>query len=875
MALANFSLRAIKRRKTRAALTILCVVIGVAVFSGANVGADGVESAYVRQLLSTFGDVDITLQNSSSLYFVYYNQSLINEISSIQHITAVAPRIAKMQTFWFNGTPDNQIYLYAIDPELDSAFGEVTPSDILNQLKNNNSIINKITFEKFNLSSGDVIRFYDPFIPVNVSVTILQSVTFSGKFVLEKSQSIIVMNISDVQKILSIPNQASEIVIKVDDYRNIDGVLSELESRFGNAFNYYSQKKDALERSSTNILTLRASLSVFAGISLAVTAVLIVNVMFMNINERKRDLGIMRAIGASKLQIFSYVLIETIIYGIVGSIIGTLSSILLSNFMLQFLGSAISTIATLGDIVLVLNPFTILTSFILGVLFVALSGIYPALSAAKINILETIRPRAKGISKKRINKIGLIFGLIFIILGSLIPIILGPNILLSSLFIPTQLGITALITGGLILIFASILLYVAKTLGSLFSPILAESKIIIHRNVARNRKRSSLMFTMVTLGIVFVIFFSSLAATFTATFTTVIRVFTGSDIKLTTNTPIPYNFTSTLNLISGVQDSTPSYEKLCSIKDSPDIGVGLIFINSSNYLNIFPQVQTIAGASATDAFNILSSENRTIILSDKLLENLSLSIGNNITLIITPEAGVPTEVNFTIVATIDQFYGYPQYMFSARQLSNLYGAFTDISQLEDLINVDQVKTFFIKVESDADQLEVKEEIELQLTGVIEGFSVISAKEWEMEISDIISEFTNVVYFFIAFSLIVAGIGLATTMIVAVSERKQEIGILKALGMSKSQILKMVMGEGVIITIIGLLVGIGGGIYLWFLFLEFIVLKSPRLFFEVPFVIPIEIIVVLTVVCVLIALIASFYPAYKAMKMEIVDAIRKE
>ena len=186
MGLTNISFRTIKRKKSRAALTILCVVIGVAVFSGANVGADGVENAYVTQLLSTFGDVDISVQNSTSLFLINYNQSLLDEMEGIIHIDSVSPRLTQpTQTFWFNGTGNNTIFLYAIDPDLDSEFGEVYPPEILNQLENNNTVINEITADIYNLTKNQEIWFYNPYFGINESIKILEIASFSGKFTLE------------------------------------------------------------------------------------------------------------------------------------------------------------------------------------------------------------------------------------------------------------------------------------------------------------------------------------------------------------------------------------------------------------------------------------------------------------------------------------------------------------------------------------------------------------------------------------------------------------------------------------------------------------------------------------------------------------------
>ncbi len=874
MGLLKTSLRTVKKRKSRAALIIICITIGVAVFAGANVGADGVENAYVTRLLSTFGDVDLTLSNSSNpLYSIQYNQSLLSQLLNTPHVEAVAPRISTLQTFWFNSTGNNTLLLIGIDNILDNQFGSVTPPGLVNQLHGNNCIINQVAAEIFNLTSGENIGLYSPLIGVNETVHIIGVGVFQGKFSVEKSTPIIVLNIEFIQSLFHLENQATEIVLKIDSYRNIETVINNLRNIYGDKFTYYSQKLEALEKSESNILVLRGALNIFSILALIVTFVLIIVVMLMNISERKRDLGIMRSIGASTRQIFSYVIIETLLYGLIGSTVGTLTGIFLSTYMLDFLGAAISTITTLGELSIILNPVTLITCFSTGMIIVLLAGNIPAIAATRITILETFRPKMKGIARVNVLKKSLILGVILLISGSITLYLLGGGMILTGNFTPILLS-TALITAGLIIFFSSSLYYVSRGVSTIFKPLLKESKAIIERYIARNRTRTTFTFTMVAIGIVFVIFFSSLAVTFTATFSTVIRVFTGSDIKMQVNPAVNYNFTAELRTLPGVQAVSPSYESWCTITGE-DFKIALIFIDPDSFLDVYPRINTASGPAIEDALNTLKSVNKTIILAKKAADLLNLTVGDTITLNVKNINGSTTPIDFNIVALVEQFYGYPQYMFNIRAFGDIYGAYISISQLEDVIGTSNVEVFFIKLQTGVDQIQVKNELENILSPRFESLTLISAREWENQISSIIESFSNVVYFFVGFSFIVAAIGIGIIMIVAVSERRQEIGILKAIGMSRKQVLKLVVCEAVIITVIGLIVGIGGGLYLWFLFLNRIVSTASNLFFELPFIIPVNIIIYMIVTGVLIALAASAYPAYRAMKLEVIDALRRE
>ncbi|MEM2906820.1 MAG: FtsX-like permease family protein, partial [Candidatus Odinarchaeota archaeon] len=341
-----------------------------------------------------------------------------------------------------------------------------------------------------------------------------------------------------------------------------------------------------------------------------------------------------------------------------------------------------------------------------------------------------------------------------------------------------------------------------------------------------------------------------------------------------TNPSIDYNFTSELNMLPGVYATTPSYESWCTVPGE-EFKIALIFTDPDSFTDVFPNVNTASGPAIEQALKILESTNKTVILAKKAAELLGLSVGDNITLDVKNINGSTTAIDFNIIALVEQFYGYPQYMFNIRAFGDIYGAYISISQLQDIIGTSRVDTFFIKIQPGVDQIQVKDDLENLLIPRFESLTLISAREWETQIASIVERFSNVVYFFVAFSFIVAAIGIGIIMIVAVSERKREIGMLKAMGMSRNQVLKLVIGEATIITIIGLVVGIGGGLYLWFLFLNRVVSTASNLFFELPFIIPLDIIGYMVATGLIIAFAASAYPAYRAMKLDIIDAIRRD
>ena len=877
MNLHGIPIRGIKRRRTRAVLTVICILIGVTVFSGTNVAADGIQHAYVSQLLETVGDVDIDIRNAT-WDTIHGIDQVIAQVESIEGVQAASPRITETQPLELNGT-SYQFTLLAFDPVKDSVFGKIDPPSAIDEMQNNDCLINDFASERYNLASGDAINLviweYQPIPHVvkNVTLYVRSVVNVTGKLSGGWVSPMVLLDLSTAQQIYDMGGGANHIAVKVRNVLRVGDVVSRIENSLGSDYWVYSQKEQILKDAEANVVMVRVAMSTFAGIALAVTAVLIVNVMLMNVNERKRELGILRTIGASRSQIFRLVLFETSIYGIIGSAIGAVFGILLSTLLLQIGSQTFANLVSLGEIQLIINPFTLILSFGAGMLFVTIGAIYPAYSAARIDVLGVIRPRMKGVKKEKISKRMVMGGIILIILGFFLLASFGLDLMMTLLMIPVQLAVTAMVTAGLILAFGGALYYIGKGIVTMLKPLVTTSQAVIERNISRNRRRTGLTFTMITIGLVFVIFFSSLSGTLLATFSSAIKIFVGSDIRIATSETASFTYDQTIESISGVYLSSPFVHMGASLSNHTGFYAGMIFVNASKYHRIAEQFTTIEGAPAETAFNQLLSNNRSIIISDDLAKNRSIDVGDSLWISIWVNlTQIPVE--FEVVATTQSFYGFPQYMFEVPGYTDAFGVYGSLEALMELFNITETRDFMVKVENNVDSIEVAQDLENRLGLDFTSVGVISSKEREQMIGDIVGQFMNIIYFFVGFALAVAALGMTTSMIVSVTERKREIAILKALGMSRGQVMKMVIGEAIAITIIGAAVGIMGGLLLWYLFLSQVVWPSSIIFFPMPFVIPLETIVIATTICISIAIGASFYPARKAMDLEIVEAMRK-
>ena len=210
----------------------------------------------------------------------------------------------------------------------------------------------------------------------------------------------IVINGDNFDQIFSISGY-SFVIISVKDIEVIDEAEDYLESRL-------NKKKDTISimvmRDITESITsvfgmLALVLSAIGGISLVVAGISILNVMLISVMERIKEIGVMRAIGAYKSEVTRMFIYETLVLGIVASVIGAALSILCGYFinsmiLTAFFGPKMMEQTGLTIFSLLFNPLALLSiaeGFLIGITVTFVSGLYPAVRAARMSPVEALR----------------------------------------------------------------------------------------------------------------------------------------------------------------------------------------------------------------------------------------------------------------------------------------------------------------------------------------------------------------------------------------------------------------------------------------------------------------------------------------------------
>jgi putative ABC transport system permease protein len=355
------------------------------------------------------------------------------------------------------------------------------------------------------------------------------------------------------------------------------------------------------------------------------------------------------------------------------------------------------------------------------------------------------------------------------------------------------------------------------------------------------------------------------------------------DIIVTTNTGAPPTLAGNLSRIEGVHwtNDTPDEEwrpgvsvaELTGAKfeiwDNEETSL-LVAVNSSTYPLAIEQDLIEPDPNVTDIVGLFdqlggTGDNKCII-SDRLADELQVKVGQKTKLEISAH-GNSTE--FTIIGIVhNDLIGYP---------SGGYFCIIDLEKYYDFGFDDDVHIFYVKLRNQhwngtvVDQDKVAQKI-LDLYGDEYNLSIIKTKDIVEEWKVNVGETTQFMATLSSSSIIIALLCLATTMIRIVQERQREIGLLRSVGYYRSEIIKLLLGESLLLAVLGLTVGIINGYILAASYLPHFkeIGFTP---YEVEFVFPALQTITVAILGLIVAVAGTAFPAYKALRMSPAQAVR--
>lgn len=576
---------------------------------------------------------------------------------------------------------------------------------------------------------------------------------------------------------------------------------------------------------------------VFALIALFVGSFIIYNTFSILVAQRTREMALLRAIGASRRQVTMSVLFEAFIVGVIASVLGLLAGIGVAVGLKALLaGFGFDLPATS----LAIEPTTAVWSLLLGVVVSVFAAWFPARRGAKVPPIAAMRDVAiDHVGRPRL-RIGV--GAVLAALGLLMlfsGLAGGDNALAMVGFgaLLTLLAVTAL--GPLAA------RPVSAVLGRPVAALKGTSGVLARENAMRNPRRTSTTASALMIGVALIGFITIFASSAKASIDEIFdQQFTG-DFVMDTET---FGF-------GGVSPQmADELRELPEVKAVSPVRVGAAEVDGKGAsFQAFKasELDDIADLDVQQGSLDDLDENSFAILDEKA-EDEGWEIGTKVPFFFTD--GGRKEL------TVKVIYGN-------KELANRY--FVDVSVLDANVADQYDSIVFAKL---ADGVSV-DEARPAITAITDRYPNVKLEDRDQFIEDQsgqINQMLALIYVLLFLAIIIALFGIANTLALSIVERTRELGLLRALGMTRKQLKAMIRWEAVLIALFGTIGGLSVGTFFAWAMMQALEEEGFKAFN-----VPVLQLVIIAIVAALFGVVAAMLPARRASKLNVLKAISSE
>ena len=599
------------------------------------------------------------------------------------------------------------------------------------------------------------------------------------------------------------------------------------------------------------LATYQLGLTFFSLIAIFVGAFLIYNTFSMTVVERTREIGMLRAIGMSRVYILRMVLVEALILALIGSGLGILTGLFLARGLIR-ISNAVA--ATAGGF-LALPWQGIVQGLVVGIGVTLLAALVPAIQAASTSPLQALQVRAR---RAESNHSVLWFTGLGLMLSGWVIIFLIPWRREATFAIGIA-GVFAVFLGATMTVTLAVpwLERLAQPLARL---LYRNEGRIGSANVSRAAGRTTLTVASLMVALTMIISIGSQAFSFRSDIETWIDNALGGDLYVRSPVPMRESFQRQLENIAGVEVASPGrYLRIRAAPgqlpaDSPkDDELFFNAIDPETYRQIADVEFAVGQGDAETNWQRLE-QGSAVFISKDIGDAYQLKQGDELVLL-TNRGAHP----FTVAAEIVDFAGEGKIVT---------GTYADLHRWFAEYGADR---FTVKISPGAEVTAVAEEIEQRFADR-RHISVQTIQDFKESIFTVMNQAFRLFDVLNLIGVIIGALGVINTLTMNVMERQREIGSLRSLGLTRSQVLRMVLAEALTLGIMGGIYGLGIG-YL----MAHILIRGTNLMigYDLVFLFTARPFLIGILIALGIAQLAGFLPARRAAAVNIIEAIQHE
>jgi putative ABC transport system permease protein len=607
--------------------------------------------------------------------------------------------------------------------------------------------------------------------------------------------------------------------------------------------------KESADRSSEeirdNLSFLPTFLLVFGFIAVFVGSFLIFNTFSITVAQRVTEFGMLRTLGASRGQILTTVMVEALAIGLLGAVIGIGGGFLIAQLLSALLKAFEVDLPTTSQ---VLEPRTIVVSLIVGVAVTFVSSLIPALRSTRVPPIAALHAFVPTPSRRR----RLLYLALAILLGAV-----GLAMVLIGLFGGADAGAAAgLMGGGAVVIVIAVSLFSPR----LVPPLAAFAGWPLERlrqllgrlakeNAQRNPSRTAVTAAALMIGVALVAFVTVFAAGLKGSVAQVVdENFAGGLVVQNSDgfSPIPNGTATAARKVPGV-------DLVATIRSAQAklLGNGAGAQLSAPTPDIERAVRVEWKQGGPEALRNLADDQA--ILADSFASANGLEVGDRFRLL----SQTRKRPSFEVVGEFSSKLGvFGSVLITQPALAREFGQ-------------TQNTTDFVETAPDADAATVQKLLTAVIETAFPTAEVLNQQELKESREEQVDKLVNLIFALLILAIVISLFGIANTLALSIHERRRELGMLRAIGMSRRQVRTMIRYEAVITALIGAILGMVLGV----IFAALIAQPLKDEGFTLSY--PVGSLAVLLVLAAFAGVLAAIFPARRASRLDVLESLQYE
>lgn len=780
----NVAWRNLVVRRGRLLMSFVAIVIGVAFVSGSLIFVSTLDRALLGTTSSRVADVMVRAfgDDGSGAPTGQLDPSVLDTVRQVPGVAEVHGRVWSAATFVIDqdGRAIGKQGQSAIGMnffEAPAAQGLPGPELVMGRApKTDHEVtLDPVTADKAGVSIGEKVIITTDGTRSKVEVTVVGLANYGGT----TTGGSVVMFTKRASQVLFLDGKAAFHDLWVVADKDVDQLtlMRRIASELPQTARAYTGERAAAQAASTlqqNLGFLTAFLLLFAVISLAVGAFLIMNTFSILVSQRTRELALMRALGASRLQVTASVLIEAFVVSLIGSLLGLMLGWLLARlatYGVGFVGPDLSSVP------LVVPIWTAVAALTVGVGITMFSGLVPALKASSVAPVTAMRQVADPqneslVFRRRAGSVLVATAAVALWFAS------GDAARIASL----GLGALALVMG--VIAWAPVLISpVLWFFKWLFTVPFGVVGFLARRNTLRNPRRTAATASALTIGVTLVSMMTVFGESATASIDSLIEENFQGDFVVFNPVGAPFapDLVHKIRDVDGIETVARLRYSGGYVGTRPDAVAGV----DPQAFNSIVELDLVQGRLPR------AGHTELIVQQDRAKEQ-GLEAGDTIRV---TAGGAP------IVATVTGIYARnPAVLLRYIGSLHLYDAAGGqpkdqfvYAMVDDSYSADEVR---IGVE---DVLKAAPAVTLQ-----------NREEFSEDQRAPVVVLLALIQGMLGLALVIAVLGIANTLGLSVSERTREIGMLRAMGLSVKQVRLLIQVEAAAIAVLGAALGVIAG-----------------------------------------------------------------